>query len=90
MDETTEQLMAKDWDWRSLGVAAEERIDPTAHNPNSNSTRSNLGKKIHTASAQGVKAITCDGLPDEKIRQHIDQRMQVSGDSNVCSSLTLQ
>lgn len=78
IDEATEQVMARDYDWRSLGVAAEERIDPTAHNPDSNSTKSNLGKKISTARNQGVKAVTCEGLPDEKIRKEIDQHMEVS------------
>jgi len=76
VDEPTEQIMAKDFDWRSLAVAAEERIDPTAHNPNSQTTRSNLGKKITQARNNGVKAIVCDSLPDEKIRAEIDQRME--------------
>jgi hypothetical protein len=84
VDEPTEQIMARDFDWRSLAVAAEERIDPTAHNPNSQTTRSNLGKKITQAKNNGVKAVVCDELPDEKIRKEIDQRMEVSTLKNAC------
>lgn len=76
IDETTEQILAKDYDWRSLAVAAEERIDPTAHNPESAVSKSNLAKKIHQAKNNGVKANIADGLPDEKIRAQIDARME--------------
>lgn len=77
IDETTEQMLAKSpYNWRSLAVAAEERIDPTAHNPNNQASRSNLGKKIKQAQNQGVKAVTCDGLPEESVRKQIDARMQ--------------
>lgn len=76
VDEVTEQILAKDFDWRSLAVAAEERFDPTAHNPNSNATRSNLAKKIAQAKNGGCKAVICDGLPDEKVRAQINERME--------------
>lgn len=77
IDETTEQILAgKDYDWRSLSVATEERIDPTVHNPNSQTSRSNLAKKIKQAKNAGVKAIACPGLPDEKVRKAIDIRME--------------
>lgn len=77
IDETTEQVLAgKEYGWRSLSVAAEERIDPTVHNPNSQTSKSNLAKKIKQAKNAGVKAVTCDGLPDEKVRKAIDIRMQ--------------
>jgi aspartyl-tRNA synthetase len=77
IDETTEQILAgKDYDWRSLSVAAEERIDPTVHNPNSQTSKSNLAKKIKQAKNAGVKAVSCPSLPDEKVRKAIDVRME--------------
>jgi aspartyl-tRNA synthetase len=76
VDETTEQILAKDHDWRSLAVAAEERIDPTAHNPNNQTSRSNLAKKIKQATNAGVKAVECDGLPDKAAREKIEAGMQ--------------
>lgn len=76
IDETTEQVLAKQFDWRSLAVAAEERIDPSAHNPNSNSSRSNLAKKIKQAKNSGVKATICDELPSDEVRNAIDRRME--------------
>lgn len=76
IDETTEQVLAKVFDWRSLAVAAEERIDPTTHNPNSHSSKSNLAKKIKQAKGAGVKAVVCDGLPSEEVRKAINLRME--------------
>ena len=76
VDEVTEQILAKDHDWRSLAVAAEERIDPTAHNPNSQTSKSNLAKKIKQAKNAGVKAVECDGLPDKSAREKIEAGMQ--------------
>jgi len=57
-------------------VAAEERIDPTAHNPDNQASRSNLGKKIKQAVNAGVKAVSCEELPAEDVRKQIDERMQ--------------
>lgn len=72
IDETTEQLLAKQHDWRSLAVAAEERIDPTAHNPNSQASKSNLAKKIKQAKNAGVKAVVCEEVPSKAIQDKID------------------
>lgn len=76
IDETTEQLLAKQHDWRSLAVAAEERIDPTAHNPNSQTSKSNLSKKIKQAKNAGVKAVVCEEMPGKAIQDKINAGLE--------------
>lgn len=77
VDEATEGVLARGWGWRSLVAAAEERVDPTTHNPTSHTGSGNLAKKIKDAKNHGVKVVVVEGNDvAEEVKKEVNQRLE--------------
>ncbi|SMQ46332.1 unnamed protein product [Zymoseptoria tritici ST99CH_3D7] len=71
----TEEVLANKFDWRTLSVAAEQRLDPT-NNPAAQDPE--IQRKVRHAEKEGVKAhdiLLGNSVPDD-VKQKVDKRVE--------------